>query len=38
MHLLRPTLRQKRCDPWRSIGLGAVPRFDIAVVMRAKQV
>ena len=35
MHLLRPTLRQKRCDPWCSIGLGAIPRFDIAVVMRA---
>ncbi len=32
MHLLRPTLREKRYEPWCSIGLGAVPRLDIAPV------
>ena len=28
MHMLRQMLREKRCDPSCSIGLGAIPRLD----------
>ncbi len=37
MHMLRLMLRENRCDPWCSVGLGAIPRLDIGAYVRSKE-